>query len=55
MDERLVIVSATRLAALIDAVDFVLPVLPHQEGDILRGAAAAVRVESMIDCLLEPA
>ena len=55
MDERLVIVSAVRLAALIEAVDFVLPQLPVMEADILRGASAAVRVEAMLDALLEPA
>lgn len=49
MADRLVIVSVTRLADVLELVDRALPDLDERLGAALGGAAAALRVEAMLD------
>jgi hypothetical protein len=54
--DRLVSVSATRLADLMDLVERALPtILDERLRDATAGALAAVRVEAVLDMVLEPA
>lgn len=50
MDERMVLVPATRLVDLLDLVDRALPtVLDDRLRDALSGAAAELRVRSVLE------
>lgn len=49
MADRLVIVSVTRLADVLELVDRALDDLDDRLADALGGAASALRVEAMLD------
>lgn len=53
--DRPVQVRCGALADLLDVVDRALPQLDGVERDALRGAAAEVRVDAMLDAVLQPA
>lgn len=55
MDERVVLISARRLGDLLEVVDAVLPQLDGVEASALRGAAAEVRCEAVLDAIVETA